>query len=257
MKLTVLGGSAAGCNTGAGGSGYLVETSRGCIILDLGPGTFQELRKHTDFRMLDGIVISHLHVDHVLDLLALRFALAYNPIPAPAKIRLWLPPGGTDFLSRLARAFAADGNETEFFSTVLDVAEYDPESTLCVGNVEITFAPTAHYVPCWAMRVSAAGAGSLFYSADTGPAVDLKSLAAGCSVGIIEATLLEPSNEPFAERGHLTAAEAGAFAQRALIGVLVLSHLWEERGFDAYRQLAAHEFRGQLELAAPGLTVEW
>ena len=69
MKLTVLGGSAASPNVGMGCAGVLLQTDRTRLVLDLGPGTLQELRRHTDFRTLDAVIVSHMHVDHVLDLL--------------------------------------------------------------------------------------------------------------------------------------------------------------------------------------------
>lgn len=94
-RLTILGGSAAGVGTGQGCTGYLVQSDSTSIVLDLGPNTLLELRKHTDFRRLDGIVISHLHMDHVLDLFAMRFALAYNPERPPRPIPLWLPPSSS------------------------------------------------------------------------------------------------------------------------------------------------------------------
>ena len=94
-------------------------------MLDLGPGTLPELRRHTDFRTLDGIIISHMHVDHVLDLLALRHALAYNPVPAPAPIPIWLPPGGREILDTAAAPFDACDEPGRFAATV-SVAEYDP-----------------------------------------------------------------------------------------------------------------------------------
>src|SRR5687767_7989083 len=115
MKLTVLGGSAAGPNPGQGCSGYLVETGQTRLVLDLRPGTLPELRRQTDYRRLDDVVISHLHLDHVLDLLALRFLLAYNPVPRPDRLPLWLPPGGTDVLERAAPAFAGPEKSADFF----------------------------------------------------------------------------------------------------------------------------------------------
>ncbi len=60
--------------------GYLLDSGTTSIVFDLGPGTLLELRRHCNYRDLDGIVISHMHLDHILDLCALRFALAYNPI---------------------------------------------------------------------------------------------------------------------------------------------------------------------------------
>ncbi len=106
MRLTVLGGSAAGPNVGQGCSGYLLDVGSTRLVLDLGPGTLPELRRFADFRTLAGLVVSHLHVDHVLDLVALRFALAYNPVRPPGRLPLWLPPGGQDFLGGVAAALA-------------------------------------------------------------------------------------------------------------------------------------------------------
>ena len=126
MKLTILGGSAAGGNTGAGCSGYLLQSGGSNVVLDLGPGVLPELRKHADFRTLDGIVISHLHLDHTLDLGALRFALAYNPNPPTRRMPLWMPPGGRAFLDAFSTAFRDEPGDSDFFTSVFDIAEYDP-----------------------------------------------------------------------------------------------------------------------------------
>src|SRR5918997_846170 len=123
VHLTVLGGSAASPNAGMGCAGLLVQTDRTRLALDLGPGTLQELRRHADFRALDAVVVSHMHVDHVLDLLALRHALAYNPVPAPAPVPVWLPPGGIAILDRAAAPFDACDEPGRFASTV-QVEEY-------------------------------------------------------------------------------------------------------------------------------------
>lgn len=257
MRLTVLGGSAAGINTGAGCSGYLVDSGATRIVLDLGPGTLPELRRHADFRVLDGIVISHMHLDHILDLAALRFALAYNPIEPRCRLPLWLPPGGEEQLGRVARAFAEPSTEDEFFATVFEVQEYDPDDRLTLGNLDMTFLPTIHYVPCWAMRLDAVGGPSLGYTADTGPATPLAPFFEGVDVLVSEATLLEPDDNPPDRRGHLTADEAGSLARQAGAATLVLSHIWEERGFDVVRAAAATVFGGRLVVAHPGVVVEW
>ena len=258
MRLTVLGGSAAGPNTGQGCSGYLADTGRTRIVLDLGPGTLPELRRHADFRRLDAVVVSHLHLDHVLDLLALRFALAYNPRRPPRRLSLWLPPGGRMFLERVAVAFAAANAAPEFFSGVYDAAEYDPAAPLAIGDAELRFTPTAHYVPCWAIRVQGGVGGQSFaYTADTGPIADLARFARGVDVVIAEAGAPATLDEPESQRGHLTAREAGQLATETGAATLVLSHLWEEYGFETYRAEARSAYSGRLELAHPGLQVEW
>lgn len=256
MRLTILGGSAAGPNPGQGCSGYLVESGSTRIVLDLGPGTFPELRRHVDFRAIDAIVISHLHVDHWLDLLAMRFALSYNPVPPSAPIRLWLPPGGLGLLERLAGAIAEAGSASNYFS-VFDAREFVPAEELAIGELTLRFRPTVHYVPCWAIRVSNGRDGDLFYTADTGPAADLDESARNAHVLIAEGTAQPGSDEDRATRGHLTPPEAGHLARRANAGILVLSHLWTENDPFAALTAARRAFGGQAELAAPGLTVAW
>jgi ribonuclease BN (tRNA processing enzyme) len=256
MRLTVLGGSAAGPNPGQGCSGYLIESGDTEIVVDLGPGTLSELRKHVDFRKLDAVVLSHLHLDHCRELFALRFALAYNPVPPPRQLPLWLPPGGLRFLDRLAQVLAEPGKAEDYFS-IFAAREYDPATPLTLGSLTVTFTPTVHYVPCWAMRISDGGQGDLLYTADTGPSSGLAEFAAGARVIVSEGTVSGQPEEPFAERGHLTPREAGTLARECGAQTLVLTHLWAENNQFASLLEAGDAFAGEILLATPGLRVSW
>jgi ribonuclease BN (tRNA processing enzyme) len=258
MRLVTLGGSAAGTGTLQGCSAYLVESDTTSLVLDLGPGTLQQLRAHADYRTLGGIVISHLHADHIADLVALRFTLAYNPVAAPARISLWMPPGGVDTLRRIAQAFDTPETGLEWFSDVFDIQEYDPDGTVRIGDLTCTFHPTVHFIPCWAIRVRPPGdAGDLLYTADTGPAANIAGFCNGASVIVAEATDTEPSKLPFEKRGHLTPAEAARLASDAGAHTLVLTHIFEERGIERVMRDAAGQFAGTILRATPGLEVRW
>jgi ribonuclease BN (tRNA processing enzyme) len=258
VELVVLGGSAAGGNTGAGCAGYLVRSRQSSIVLDLGPGTLLELRKHTDFRILDAVVISHLHIDHMLDLLALRYALMYNPIKPKGRIPLWMAPGGREMLDRIATALQLHQTEGHFFEAAFDVRDFDPDEVLTIGDMSIKFAPTVHYIPCWASRVSFDGlTDDMVYTADMGPASNLEDFVRGASVLVAESTLPSPAPLPPDERGHQTAREAAELASKSDVKLLVLTHVWEEYGFDAYVEDARSAFNGQIELAKPGLKITW
>jgi ribonuclease BN (tRNA processing enzyme) len=255
MRLTVLGGSAASPNTGAGCAGFLAQRGDTSIVLDMGPGTLQELRRHADFRALSAVIISHMHVDHMLDLIALRHALAYNPVSPPGPVPVWLPPGGAAMLAQVTAPLDLCDDPGTFTSTVT-VREYDPVQPLRIGDLKVHFQRTVHVVPAWAMRVSAPE-GDLGYTADGGPVSAWDDLLRGVRVLIAEATLLEPGERPIAQRGSLTATEAGELAQRCGAETLLLAHLWEELGFDVARAQAASAFAGEIMLARPGLTLSW
>ena len=254
MRLTVLGGSAAGPNAGMGCAGLLVQAERTRLVLDLGPGTLQELRRHTDFRTLNAVIVSHMHVDHVLDLLALRHTLAYNPLPAPAPVSIWLPPGGVELLAQATAPFDTCDEPGRFAATV-KVAEYDPTRPLTIDDFTVTFAPAVHYIPAWAIRVQPGDGRALGYTGDTGPAASLAGFFAGAHVLVAEATLLDPGARPRHERGSLTAAEAAELAVAAGAEILVLTHMWEELGFATYRAEAEAVFPGRIEMATPGLAL--
>lgn len=259
MKLTILGGSAASPGTGQGCSGYLLQSDDTRVVLDLGPGTLPELRRHTDYRTLDAIVISHMHLDHVLDLLALRFALAYNPVPAPLSLPLWLPPDGASTLRRAGAAFATSPADNDFFSPMFTIAEYDPEAALTIGDLAITFRRTVHPLPCWAIRVAATSqpGQDVVYTADTGPSADFDGFVDGCAVLLSEATTTATRDEPFEERIHLSGEDAGKLAAAAGAETLVLTHMFEESDPLDAQVRAAAVFHGAIQRAMPGLTIEW
>lgn len=256
--LTVLGGSGASVNPGRGCAGILITDENDALVLDLGPNTLQELRKHTDHRRLTGIVISHLHLDHILDLFALRSTIKYNPIPAPAPIPLRLPPGGLGLFSGIAPYIGDDGEAERFFTDVYGLAEYDPDGSIELGVFHIAFHPTVHYVPCWAMRVTHGPSGrSLGYTADTGPSANLETLFAGVDVLLAEASLSDPEIEDRSQSGQMTATEAGELARRAGTGRLIIIHTYDERDPERQRQDAGRAFGEPVVLGLAGTTVSW
>jgi ribonuclease BN (tRNA processing enzyme) len=256
VRIVALGGSAAGPNTGAGCAGFLITEGDTTIALDLGPGTLPELRKHVDYRTLGAVVVSHYHLDHILDLGALRFLAKYNPVPMARKIPLFIPPGSRARFSQWGSVFS-DQVEGEFLEAVFEIAEYDPTATLEAGELSIRFVRTVHPVPAWAMRVAGSGGGEFGYTADTGPTAipDLAAFFRGVSVLTSEAT--EPANpKPWdGSRGHLTPGEAGQLATDAGARTLMLTHRWEELGLERGAAEARATFGGPVLIARPGLTV--
>lgn len=261
MELTILGGSAATPNGGDASAGYLVSSGTTSILIDCGSGVVSKLRARCDPRTLSSVVISHLHSDHTLDLIALRYGLQYAPPGPGAAIPLHLPPRGIDFLTRLGDIFAL-GNEqpTGFWDGVFAPHEYSDQlasgGPLLIGDLSLRFAPMVHYIPAWAIRVEEVSTGRvLTYSADTGPAAPLAEFAAASDLFLCEATLLRQApGTDLTHAGHLTASEAGTIATEAGAGRLVLTHLWAELGFEHYLADARTTFAGQVDIARSGVT---
>ena len=97
MRLTVLGKSPSWQDAGGACSGYLVDDDDTGMLLDCGNGVFSKLRLFRDYVDVDGVLISHLHADHFLDLVPYAYALSYAPRQQPVPVAGW---PGTDDPSR-------------------------------------------------------------------------------------------------------------------------------------------------------------
>ena len=257
MQLTILGGAAAWPNPGQGCSSYLLTTTSTSLVVDCGSDTLLELRKHHDLRETTAVVLSHCHSDHMLDLVPFRYGLLYGPHPAEKRIPLWVPPEGEEMLTRLAFALGSGGEAPEsFWSKTFEVDEYDPDVPLQIGDLNLRFAETQHFVRCFAIRVESADGRALFYSSDTGSIAVVAPLAANCDLALVEGTVERHPEGPPELRGHLTPAEAGELAAFADAGQLVVTHLWHERDDAVVIEDARRHYSGSITTAKPGMVID-
>jgi ribonuclease BN (tRNA processing enzyme) len=227
----------------------LVRTGKAAVLLDIGSGAVGNLQLAIDYPALDAIVVSHMHADHFLDLIPLRYGLTYGPLSSGSRIPLWLPPGGAQRLRLLCRGFSSEG-AGDFLNGVFDVREYDSSSALKVNDVRLTFKPTLHYVESYSIRVEYGNA-SVTYSGDTAPCDAVVDHARGCSLFVCEATLgLGTEEEP---RGHSSAMEAGEMARRAGVERLALTHYYATADPQALVDAARGEFAGPVSAIDDGV----
>lgn len=249
MEVTVLGAGPACPNAGGACSGYLIRAGSDTLLLDCGPGVVANLQKHVSCHDLSAVVISHFHADHVLDLIPLRYGLWFNPNRNPgSRPPLHLPPGSAGRLQEVVKPL--DGAEN-FFDDFFAVSEYDPDRELALGSLTLQFAEVNHYVPTYAVRISA-GSKVLAYSSDTGPCQTLAPLARGADLFICEATLESRDEASPNEWGHLSAREAGEIARQAKVKRLVLTHLWQGNDMARLLREARAAYNGPIELAVEG-----
>jgi ribonuclease BN (tRNA processing enzyme) len=242
--LHVLGCATAGGNPGEPCSGYLVTAAGSRILLDCGPGVVSSLLAR-DAAPLDAVVLSHLHFDHVGDLIPLGYAHLIGLASEWKAPALHVPPGGIARLAGLCEAGGAGADHLE--ASGMTVSEYDPGAALAIGDTQLTFRELVHPGTSRAIRVEADG-GSLVFSGDTAPTPGLGELAAGADLLLTEATALPESAI------HLPAAEAGRIAREAGCKALVLTHVDVRERPAALRQ-ARETFGGPVLAAVPGLRV--
>lgn len=253
MKLTVLGKSPAWSDAGGACSGYLVEGEGGAFLVDCGNGVFGKLRQRRDYREIRAVVISHLHGDHLLDLVPFAYALTVGPdAGSGSPPRLIAPPGADAFFRRVAGAW---GDE-ERIANAFAIEEYEAGDALEVCGVGVHAHAVPHFGPTHAIELRASGGGRIVFGADGRFSEELIAAAAGAEVLIAEATLAEADTAPVEHRGHMCAVEAGRLAERARVGRLVLTHISDELDLGLALEQARGSFGGPVEIAAEGSAFE-
>lgn len=230
MELIVLGASGSYPAPGGGAcSGYLVRVGTTTLWMDCGNGTLANLQEHVTLDELTGVVVTHEHPDHCVDLYGLHVALTYGlhreglPVFAPeglaAKLETLVGTWGPCF----------DWH---------DVGGDGAAEVARLGDLGLRFSRTDHGPPTMAVEASHDGR-RVVYTADTGPGWSVDAFGAGADLVLSEATL---QRDREGEMQHLSARQAGAAAREARAARLVITHLWPtldpqrsiEEGGDAF-----------------------
>ena len=243
LELFVAGaGPAYTDRAGATGAAYLVRHGSSAILLDLGQGSLPRLVGEIDPTDLDAVVISHLHPDHFIDLVALRHFLRYGLDP-PRRLRVLAPAG---LAGRLDGLHAEPG----FTAQALDCTNL-AEGPLMLGDLRVDARLVTHTAESYAFRVAAPGADhGLVYSGDCGKAADLAPLihpgdALLCEVSFGPGPVPDGVN-------HLDGPAVGELAATAGAGRVLLTHLQMGYSEAATIESVRSRFDGPVELVEPG-----
>lgn len=241
MNLTILG--CYGPYPPAGGccSGYLLEEEGVKLLIDCGNGVLSRLQEHCPMWDLDAVLLSHLHSDHMSDLMIMRYGLEYARAGGKAgrPLPLYAPPQPAEEFKRLP------------YKNAYEVKHLEAGSPVQVGPFTVNFQDNVHVIPCLAMRIET-GNRVLIYSGDTEDYPELAGFARDADMFLCEANFQEAdmaANPP----NHLSAAQAARIAAAAGVKKLVLTHLPAEQ--DPLVSLnEAKEHFDDVELAREGTT---
>jgi len=254
LRLTVVGCAAAwSTRPGRASSCYLVEIGDDALVLDMGQGSFSQLAARRDPATLRGVLISHAHADHCVDLVPFRHYVKHGrpgrPLAAPAV------HGPVDLPSRFDD-FAREPHLLAPFAFHALIT-----GSLRIGPFDVKVERVAHVDRSFAFRVARArrtgerpGPPGLVYSGDCGDPSDLVPLIRPGDTLLAEAYWGAGPGDPAAN--HLDAAGAARAAREGAAARLILTHLRDGVDPAAARRAARAVFEGEVLVARPGLVVE-
>ena len=146
MNLKILGNNGPYPAPGGACSGYLLssDSEDTHLLIDCGTGVLARLMDIGALPALDAVVLSHLHYDHMSDMLPLQYALQFNPRPKPLPV----------YAPRTPEAPRA----------LLEAPCFDlwPAKDFVVGEMRVTFTPARHPVETNAVAVECDGSKFVF-----------------------------------------------------------------------------------------------
>lgn len=249
MELTVIGSGTGVPSLRRGAPCLAVQAAGRLLVLDLGAGSLRSLLRYgLDFSAIDVLALTHLHPDHVGDLIPFLFATRYSlGYTRQEPFRVLAARGFARFHRQLMEAFAGWVEPPPGLMDLRELAPDGPDEVSEAGLV-IRSAPTNHTAGSLAYRVEAEGR-SLVYSGDTDVSDSLVDLARGVDLLVLEAA------NPFKVPGHLTPAEAGRLAAQAGAARLLLTHFYPPCDAVDVVALAGQEFAGKILRAEDGLSL--
>lgn len=250
MELIVLGSGTGVPYLRRGAPAYAVLAAGRLILLDLGSGACRALLRHDlNFSQVDLIALTHLHPDHIGDLVPFLFATHYS-LGYTRQEPFWLlaARGFGDFHERLKGTF---GHWVEAPPGLLKLRELatDGPDQVSLESLVIKSAPVNHIESSLAYRLEAEGR-ALVYSGDTDWSPSLVELAKGADLLLLECAM------PYKVPGHLTPEEAGRLAAAAGVPRLLLTHFYPPCDELDVGALAARQFAGEILRAEDGLRLQ-
>jgi ribonuclease BN (tRNA processing enzyme) len=253
MRLVVLGSGTSVPHARRASTAHWVETARGSLLLDASaPVIHRMAEERLDWVGLDGIWISHFHLDHVGGLAPLLFGTKHAPQTRGRRkpLTIFGPRG----LVKLFDAFdGANDYQLRKQPFPLLFREVSPlERFEILPGVRAEALSTPHTEESLALKVEDETGATLVYTSDTGYTEALASFASGADLFLMECSF--PRDKPV--ETHLELKDAMRLAELSGARRVLLGHLYPEWDEIDLRAEAKTLWPGETLEATDGLRLE-
>lgn len=235
IEVTLLGTGVGIPHSGRAQAGLLVGGGK-TLLFDCGAGVLLRLAEAGVSPLdVDEVLLTHLHLDHVSDLLPLAKA---RWLLGEERMDVYGPEGTGAWFDRVRSLYP--------YLEELDVSvtAVAPGDEFILSGLEIRAGEAVHSLPALGYRIESETK-AIVYSGDTEPAPSIRDLAEGCDLLVHECSF----PEPFVVTNHSTPKKLGETFRGAGVKRIVLTHL--------YPQTIGHEAEMVLDvLAGVGSGVE-
>jgi ribonuclease Z len=214
IEVTLLGTGVGIPHSGRAQAG-LVTKANEPLLFDCGAGTLLRLAEAGFSPIeIDVALLTHLHLDHVSDLLALakaRWLLGEN------KMEVFGPEGTKKWFEAVRGLYPYLEDLDVNFTVVC------PGDEFSLSGLKIRAGEAVHSLPALGYRIES-GDRAIVYSGDTEPAESMRALAEGADLLVHECSF----PEPFVVTNHSTPRRLGENFRGAGIKWIILTHIYPQ-----------------------------
>lgn len=243
MNFNVIGPWGGYPKVNEASTGYLLEHNGFHLLIDCGSGVLSKLQTIIQPEMLDAVIISHYHADHIADIGVLQHARLIKGFLG----------GGLECLPIYGHPFNSHELSKCTYKDITKGIAYQPDEVLEVGPFAIRFLRTNHPVDCFGMRIEVEGR-SLIYTADTSFKEEFVSFSKEADVLLSECNFY--GHQDGTNAGHMTSYDVGELANKANVKQVIMTHLPHYGDLNQLKEECATKYSGPITLATTGLKIE-
>jgi ribonuclease BN (tRNA processing enzyme) len=242
VKITILGSGTAVPSLERNSSGVLIQNDGVHSLVDCGYGTLHQLlRLGVTYKDIDRIYFTHIHPDHMYDLVPLLFAMRHPPDPRIKPLDIVAGPGFRKFFNELLKAYRGWLTPK---TCEIRIIEQD-EETKEYDGLSVTTRKVKHTPISRGFRFTDAKGKTAAFSGDTDACDGMIELGRNADLLVLDCALPDELKMD----GHLSPTPAGKLAQKANCKKLCLTHFYPACDLTEFREIVSGEYSGELFFA--------
>ena len=248
-ELIIVGSGTGIPSLRRGSPGLLLISESSKVLIDSGSGTLRRmLEVGITYRDVDLLLYTHIHPDHISDLVPILFACKYGDLPREKDLLCVGGAGFKHFFDQLNKIYGS-WIEAQSYRLTIDEISSKP---LSFRDLKIIAKPMAHLPESVGYRIEFNDGKSVAISGDTDYCKNIINLASEVDLLVLECSFPDEKKV----EGHLTPSLAGRIGLESHCKKLLLIHLYPICDqFDILRQ-CRQTYQGEIILGEDLMTIQ-
>jgi ribonuclease BN (tRNA processing enzyme) len=248
-ELIVLGSGTGVPSLRRGSPGLVVVTERSRTLIDSGPATLRRmLEVGLTYHDIDLLLYTHIHPDHVSDLVPFLFASKYSDLPRKRDLLCVGGPGFRRYFHKIKKVYGS-WIDSEFYQFTMKELSRRP---FIFKDLKISAKPLSHIPESVGYHIEFKDGRTLAISGDTDYCRNLVELASEVDLLVLECSF--PNDKKV--EGHLTPSLAGRIALESRCRKLLLVHFYPVCDQTDILQEVREVYSGEILLGEDLMTIE-